>query len=248
MKSRSQSIAKSIAWVPVLLLACALLVHGADYMKGLDEAHPMIVGKKAGVVRVLAELQPDAFRGGWFTWTPGHHAVVWRGGKKASEALLAAYVSDADFHDAMVSIGAKPGNNMTSAAWEERKDKNSTAPDTRVEGSPVEASVWWAGLSQPLPVSALFNDPSGRGIDLRFGGNKELIPVWRSGCILCLQSCPGGKVSNHAYTIRDYVNGKGRFTLNTANVPEGRRRAVVIFRLRKHGSAGHPTSPAPADR
>lgn len=219
--------------VPVLVLVAACLAHGTDYMKGLSEDRPMIADKTAGEIRVLAELQPNSFVPGWFTQTPGHHAVVWRGGKKASEALLAAYVSDADFYDAMVSIGAKPGNNLTSAAWEERKNKSSTAPETRVEGSPVEASVWWAGLSEPLPVSALFNDPNGRGIDLRFGGNKALIPVWRSGCILCLQSCPGGKVSNHSYTIRDYVNGKGIFTLNRNNVPEGRRKAVVIFRLKK---------------
>ncbi len=233
MQSNAHSPATSPAWALVLFLTTAFAVHGADYMKGLDESHPMIADKKTGEIRVLAELQPDAFKGGWLTSTPGHHAVVWKGGKKASEALLSAYVSDADFYDAMVSIGAKPGNNLTSAAWEERKDKKSTAPDTRVEGSPVEASVWWPGLSQPLPVSALFNDPSGKGIDFRFGGNKALIPVWRSGCILCLQSCPGGKVSNHSYTIRDYVNGKATFTLNTKNVPEGRRKAVVIFRLKK---------------
>ncbi len=204
-----------------------------DYFEGLSEEHPMVVEKEAGQIRLLAVLQPAAFGNGWFTRLPGHHAVTWKGGKKADEALLVAFTSDANLFDAMISIGAKPGNNLSQAVWDERKNRNSKAPETRVEGSPVDVRVWWDGLSEPLPLEKLLKDPGGKGVDLRFGGQKDLIPVWKSGCIVCLQSCPGAKISNHAYTIRDYVDGRATFTVNESIVPAGKRRAVVILRLRK---------------
>jgi hypothetical protein len=199
---------------------------------GLDEKHPLQVDAKAGEVRLFAELQPAAFSGGWLKSTPNYHAVVWKGGGAAGEALLASYADDASFHDAMVSIGAVPGNNLTMAAWNDRKDPASRAPDTRVEGSLVDVFVWWDGLSSPLPLADLLTDSAGKGIDMRFGGNKALIPEWHSGCIACLYSCPGGKVSNHSYTIRDYVKGTTKFSVNWNVVPKGNRQAVVIFRRR----------------
>jgi hypothetical protein len=205
----------------------------ADPMTGLDESHPISVDRNAKEVRILAELQPKAFSGGLLASTPGHHAVTWKHGKKGSVALLSATVSDTEFHDAMISIGAKPGNNLTQATWDDRNDSSSAAPDTRVAGSPVDVSVWWQGLESPVPLASLFNDPGGKGVDLRFGGQKALIPIWKSGCIVCLQSCPGAKVSNRSYTIRDYAQGKATFTLNEKNVPPGNRPAVVIFQLKE---------------
>jgi len=199
---------------------------------GLSDTVPMVVDKTSREIRVLADLQPAAFAPGWFKQLPGHHAVTWKGGKKASEALLSAYVDDSAFYDAMISLGAKPGNNLPQAVWDERNDPNSALPATRVEGSRVEVSVWWEGLPKPVALHELVRDPSGKGVDLRFGGQKDLIPVWRSGCIVCLQSCPGAKISNHAYTIRDYVEGKAAFTASPAVVPDGVRKAVVIFRLK----------------
>jgi hypothetical protein len=101
----------------------------------------------------------------------------------------------------------------------------------RVEGDPVLASIWWEGLKDPLPLPALLHNPSDKAVDLRFGGHKSLIPVWKSGCIICMQSCPGAKISNRSRTFRDYVNGKAMFAVNEAVVPKGKRKAVVILRL-----------------
>jgi hypothetical protein len=219
--------------VILVLLPIGIVLSAEYYLKGLSEKTPMIVDKQAGEIRLLAVLQPKAFGKGWFKQLPGHHAVTWKGGKKADEALLATYTSDSEVYDAMISIGAKPGNNLTQAVWDERKDEDSKAPETRVEGSPVDVLVWWEGLPEPLPLTELLKDPGTKGIDLRFGGNKALIPIWKSGCIVCLQSCPGAKISNHQYTIRDYVQGRATFTVNISTVPKGERKAVVFIRLRK---------------
>lgn len=197
---------------------------------GLDPDRPLRIDREKSEVRILCELQPDRFSGGWIKSTPGYHAVVWKRGGAASEALLASYADDASLYNALVGIGAVPGNNLTMAAWNERKNPRSTAPDMRVEGTPVEVLVLWEGLPSPIPLRELLLDSGGRGIDMRFGGNKALIPEWHSGCIACLYSCPGGKVSNHAYTIRDYVKGATTFSVNWSRVPKGTRRAVVIFR------------------
>ena len=220
--------------VTMFALVALYTVNGfsADYLHGLSDATPMIVDKEAKEIRLLATLQPKAFETGWFKQLPGHHAVTWKDGRKGHEALLATIASDTQVYDGMIAIGAKPGDNLTQAVWDERKNEKSKAPETRVEGSPVAVSVWWEGLPDALPLDELVKDPRGKEIDLRFGGNKALIPVWKSGCIVCLQSCPGGKISNRNCTIRDYVQGKGTFTVNRSVVPEGTRKAVVIIRLR----------------
>lgn len=217
--------------IVALLVANATFSLAFDYMKGLSEKSPMIVDREAREIRLLATLEPKAFGKGWFKQLPGHHAVTWRGGRKSHEALLVTFTSDTEVHDALISLGARPGNNLTQEVWDERKNRRSRAPETRVEGDPVAAFVWWEGLKDPLPLSALLHNPTGKEIDLRFGGQKSLIPVWKSGCIVCMQSCPGGKISNHSCTIRDYVDGKATFEVNEAVVPQGKRRAVVILRL-----------------
>jgi hypothetical protein len=222
-----------ITLVILVLLPIGIALSAGDYFKGLSEKNPMIVDKQAGEIRLLATLQPEAFGKCWFKQLPGHHAVTWKGGKKADEALLATFACDSDVYDAMISIGAKPGNNLTQEVWDERKNEDSKAPDTRVEGSPVDVFVWWEGLPEPVPLAKLVKDPGTKGIDLRFGGNKALIPIWKSGCIVCLQSCPGAKISNHQYTIRDYVQGRATFTVDASIVPKGERKAVVFIRLRK---------------
>ncbi len=157
--------------------------------------------------------------------------------RAANEALLTAYADDNSFYDAMISIGAVPGNNLTMAAWNDRKDKNSTAPDARVKGTPVRVFVWWPDLPSPLPLQDLFVDSGGHGIDMRFGGNQTLIPEWHSGCIACLYSCPGGKVSNHAYTIRDYVREPANFSVNYSKVPKKRHKSCGDFQASERRDA-----------
>ena len=221
-------------YAQILLLTVAPSIACAQKFRPfvLDRSRPLQIDTSGGEVRILAELQPEKFSGGWLASTPNYHAVVWKDGGAASEAFLTSPVSDTDLYDAMLAIGAVPGNNLTMAAWKDRKDPASTAPDQRVEGTPVQVLVWWEGLAAPLPLKDLLLDSGGRGIDMRFGGNKALIPEWHSGCIACLYSCPGGKVSNHAYTIRDYVSGTTKFDVNWSNVPKGTRQALVIFRKR----------------
>jgi len=217
--------------IAVVLLATQTGISLAfDPMQGLSEKTPMIVDRNAREIRLLATLQPEAFGPGRLKQLPGHHAVTWSGGRKSHEALLVTFSSDTEVHDALITLGARPGNNLTQEVWDERNNPKSRAPETRVGGDSVVALVWWEGLKDPLPLSALFHNPSSTEVDLRFGGHKSLIPVWKSGCVICMQSCPGGKISNRSCTFRDYVVGNATFTVNDAVVPKGKRKAVVILR------------------
>ncbi|RMD94439.1 MAG: hypothetical protein D6814_14525 [Calditrichaeota bacterium] len=224
----------ALAFIAILMLGSS---PQSNLLRGLDKKHPMQIDKAAKEIRILAEFQPGAFSG-FLKWTPNYHAVVWKKGKAAREALFAAYIDDLSFYDALQEIGAVPGNNLTQATWDERKNPKSHAPDTRIAGTPVELWVWWPRLTRPIPFDSLLLDPGGRGLDLRFGGNKALIPKWKSGCIVCLYSCPGSKVGNHAYTVRDYVKGTTHFQVNKKIAPRKKTTAVLIFRLGSGANTG----------
>jgi hypothetical protein len=166
---------------------------------------------------------------GWFM--SGYHAIVWKDGRAARFALLAADVSDVEVLDALERLGAKPGNNVPMAAWDDRKNGSNPAPDTVIAGPPVEILLRLPGRSNLVPLGAILEDPGGRGLTMRFGGNRDNIPKWMSGCIVCLYSCPGSKVGNAAYTVRDYVDGRTKFRVRDDLLPADGTRIGVVLRL-----------------
>lgn len=161
----------------------------------------------------------------------GYHAVVWRGGRAAGAALFQAEVTDLQVLDALESLGAEPGNALTQATWSERNDPGSPAPDRVLAGPAVEVLVELPGEDAPLPLGEILSDPGGRGLAMRFGGHRELIPQWRSGCVVCLYSCPGSKVGNARYTVRDWVQGATRFTVRPGILPPDGTTVQVLLRL-----------------
>jgi hypothetical protein len=180
-------------------------------------------------IEFAATVHARAFDGTWSM--PGYHAIVAKGGRSAHAALLEADVSDTEVLDALEELGAKPGNNVPMEAWEKRRDRASRAPDTVMEGPSVEVLLRLPGRDGLVPLADVLRDPGGRGLDLRFGGNRANIPKWRSGCIVCLYSCPGAKVGNARYTVRDYVEGATRFTARDGALPPDGTRIGVVLRL-----------------
>lgn len=192
---------------------------------------PLVVDSLQREVRVLAKYQPGKFSG-FLRFVPNYHLLVWDDGRAAREALFATPVPDTALIAALAQLGAVPGNNLTMDAWNKRKDAQHPAPQTKITGTPVEIWVWWKNLSAPQPLAELLNDPGGRGLDFRFGGNKDLIQHWHSGCLVCLYSCPGSKVGNAAYTVRDYATGATKFTPRAERLPKANSEVVLIFRVR----------------
>jgi hypothetical protein len=163
---------------------------------------------------------------------PGYHLIVWKNGKAAGASLFRAEVSDVEVLDALERLGAKPGNALPMAAWEKRDDPHAHAPGQVIQGPPVDILVRIPGRKKPLALADFLEDPGGKGFDMRLGGHRANIPKWLSGCIVCLYSCPGSKVGNARYTVRDYERGATRFRVKPGALPKDGTRVTIVFRLR----------------
>ncbi len=185
-------------------------------------------------VELTAFVDAGPFDGGWMM--PGYHALVWTGGRAAHAALLRTDVSDRRVLAALRSLGARPGDNVPMAAWDERENPGSAAPDTVIAGPPVAVLLRLPGRADLVPLEAVLVDPGGRGLDLRLGGHEANIPRWKSGCIVCLYSCPGSKIGNARYTERDYVRGATRFRARRDILgKDGTSVGIVLRLLRDRG-------------
>src|SRR6266542_1981965 len=211
------------------LLAGAGMILLAVAGRGEEKSGGRVTVRQPDEIEFAATVHAKAFEGGWFM--PGYHAIVWKGGHAARAALLVADVSDTQVLDALEALGAKPGNNVTMDAWEERRNPKNPAPDTVIAGPAVEILLRLPGHSEPVPLAAVLEDPAGRGLAMRFGGHRANIPKWKSGCLVCLYSCPGSKVGNARYTVRDYVRDTTRFRVKKGALPPDGTRIRVIFRL-----------------
>ena len=200
-----------VAGAGLILVAAA---GGAERSRG---------GSSSGVpneIEFTAIVNAKPFDSG--STMPGYHAVVWKGGRTAHAALLQAEVSDTQVLDALKSLRAMPGNNLPMEAWEERKNPKDPAPDTVIAGPAVEVLLRLPARADLVPLASVLEDRGGRGLEMRFGGNAANIPKWKSGCIVCLYSCPGSKIGNARYTVRDYTKDVTRFRAKPGGPAAGR--------------------------
>ncbi len=168
--------------------------------------------------------------GGLIGFVPNYHFLVWDDGRASHEALFTTTVSDSQFVAALMKISATPGNNLSLDAWDKRHDAKHPAPQMRITGTPIKISILWEKANKEIAVSELLDDSDGKGFDFRFGGNLEHQHHWHSGCVVCLYSCPGSKVGNAAYTIRDYMTNEKRFKIKDGSWPPAGSKATIIFR------------------
>jgi hypothetical protein len=162
---------------------------------------------------------------------PGYHYVVWGEGKAGAAALFQTAVSDVQVIDALRSLGAEPGDALGMDTWEERRDPGSPAPDKIIQGPGVEVLVRVPGRPGLLSMEQVLLDPGGRGFEMRFGGHRANIHQWHSGCIVCLYSCPGSKVGNARYTVRDFVKETTRFRVRPGVLPPDGTEVAILLRL-----------------
>lgn len=134
-------------------------------------------------VLVYAEVNPKSLN-----QSNPHWGVVYQGGKLNDQAILRAFCTPQEFHDALLQIGAKPGNNLTLRSSGEV-----------IGGDELLVSVTWPGLSRSLGLTDVLEDSSGKGFRIRFGGNRQRAVEEQTGCVTCLESCPVGITSNAAY-------------------------------------------------
>lgn len=187
----------------------------------------LVVDPEARTVSFPAVVRSEAFQA---SLPPDHqyHAVVHEDGGAAGKALFTTPVSDTEIARALRALGAEDGGGVPMAAWQLRWVPVVPQPASRVSGSPITVTVHWEGASSPQPLIRLLEDPGGRGIDMRFGGNESHEGDWHSGCILCLFSCPGGVISNAAYSIRDHQRAVTTFDPSDRLPPDGTPVTITL--------------------
>ena len=189
----------------------------------------LVIDRAQREVRIRATVQPDAMDR--MFGVKGHHAVVWKGGKSQRWALFVADASDRDVRAALDSLGARRGENLTPDSWNAREDAKNPEPDKRVEGSRIGVYIEWSGKRMPLSRVIEEKRSVQPRLDFRYGGNERWQKQFQSGCIVCLYSCPGGAIGNHAHPIRDYVRDGVVYASVPERLPPAGTRVTIVLKV-----------------
>lgn len=181
----------------------------------ISQSNPIVIDKEAKTVKVYTEVN------GKYFVEPTRHGVVFKDGSNGNKSVLKAWGNQIDFYNALIAIGAKPGNNL-------KLDSVGVA----VEGDSLDVSVTWAGAGKEIPFGDAILDSTQKKFDIRFGGNQENARAKNTGCILCLDSCPVGITSNAAHPTKDFDNKVAEFRGNKDVLPADGTPVVVTFKLK----------------
>ena len=212
---RPLSIVAVVQAFSLVFITCSLAT-ASDQLEGLTKANPIMVDQAKETVSLLAEIN------GKYFYTPTRHALVFEGGSNGNKSVFRALVNVGPFHNALVEVGAKAGENMTL----QNKEK------THVQGDILLVTVTWEGADREYDLDEVITDSNGKPLVMRFGGNLPAALKKRTGCLLCLDSCPVGVVSNFTYTY-GAVEKRGEVTfMGNGNVlpPDG---SLVVIKLKK---------------
>ncbi|MEN6465962.1 MAG: YdjY domain-containing protein [Syntrophaceae bacterium] len=147
------------------------------------KAKPLFIDAKRRTVKMYAEVSLRHL-----TETTPHWGIGCHTGKYADKFILVSPAEPLDFHDALVRIGARPGNNLALDSYGQF-----------VSGDRLNVTASWPGLKKPFDISDIFADAAGKGYQIRFGGNRAAAEKMKTGCLTCLESCPISISSNAVY-------------------------------------------------
>lgn len=203
----------------LFLFFCLSNAIGQQTEKYPTKENPLIINEKTKTVMIYTEINEMNVHQYNVHW-----GVVFKGGRFQDRAILRAYANHLDFHDALIKIGAKPGNNL-----------NKDTIGHFVDGDTLDIKATWPGLGKELPLNEIFEDTTGKGFHIKFGGNRKASEEQNTGCITCLESCWISISSNSKYpqthAFKRFVNPNSKFK-GKANVLSGEGKPVIlIYRL-----------------
>ncbi len=151
----------------------------------LTKEKPISVDEKERSVSVLAQVN------GKYFYQTTRHGLVYAGGSNGDKSLFRSFAREQDFYDALIKLGFKAGNNMTKE----------NAAKTFVQGDPLDVTITWEGAKKVYSLDEVITDSNRKPFQIRFGGNQKNAQQFKTGCLLCLDSCPVGITSNANYTM-----------------------------------------------
>jgi hypothetical protein len=192
--------------------------HASSDLAGLTVDSPIKADIKGKSVSFLAKVN------GKYLVQPTRHAAVFSDGKFGDKSVFSGLVDPKTFYDKLVMVGFKPGDNMTM----DNKEK------TFVEGDAFDVSVTWKGAKRSYGIDEVIKDSNGKPITIRFGGNLKNATEKKTGCLICLDSCPVGVTSNAAYTYGAVESRKEvGFTGNKDLLPPDGSLVVITLKAKK---------------
>lgn len=228
MKDRTMSQHYSVSWKKGLAALCLLAVaglSGCDQKEnaaakveydGLSNSQPLRVDANNHTVTMLVQIN------GRFLTDDTRHGIVFKDGSNGHKSLFMGYATPKAFYEALKEAGGTPGENMTM-------DNKET---THVTGSKLDISVNWQGAAKAYSFDEVIVDSNGKKLDMRFGGNLTAAEEKKTGCLVCLDSCPVGIVSNATYTYGAVEKrGEVKFKGNASVLPADNTLATVTFKI-----------------
>ncbi len=228
MKDRTMLQHYSVSWKKGLAALCLLAVaglSGCDQKEnaaakveydGLSNSQPLRVDANNHTVTMLVQIN------GRFLTDDTRHGIVFKDGSNGHKSLFMGYATPKAFYEALKEAGGTPGENMTM-------DNKET---THVTGSKLDISVNWQGAAKAYSFDEVIVDSNGKKLDMRFGGNLTAAEEKKTGCLVCLDSCPVGIVSNATYTYGAVEKrGEVKFKGNASVLPADNTPATVTFKI-----------------
>lgn len=186
---------------------------------GLSEDAPMVVDKDAGAIYYLAQVN-----GEYFTM-PTRHGIVYKAGSNGEKAVLRGLGDEKELYKAMDGLGWAHGDNLTAEDM-----KAAPGEGKAIEGDQLDITIAWDG-HDPIPFGDAIKASDGAfKADWRFGGNLKSAEKNNTGCVVCLDSCPTGIISDAAYPTGTFNNGTTTFTGNSEVLPADGTAIYVTFK------------------
>ncbi|WP_157151546.1 YdjY domain-containing protein [Brachyspira sp. SAP_772] len=218
------------ACLSVMLISCGNQASNASSNSQLTNSIGSAILRDNGAEPVIInadkkEIIIEAIvNGKYFTNPSRHHGIVFEGGKYGDRAVLIGLSDEREVYQALIDIGAIAGNNL--------KLEEYTKVSKNVDGQQLDVYVTWDGLGKEIPFAEIIKSDDVRDMDIRFGGNFEAAKDNRTGCILCLDSCPIAITSDAAYATAELENKKIDKFIREDILPKDGERVSVIFRIK----------------
>jgi hypothetical protein len=186
----------------------------ADWPK---KEKPLVIDSAKRIVKMYTEISLKHL-----SETTAHWGIGCMTGKYADKFILISPAEPLDFHDALVRVGARPGNNLALDSY-----------GKFVDGDELIVTAQWLGLKKPVGIGDIFYDQTGKGFLVRFGGNRTTATEKKTGCLTCLESCPISITSNAVYPnisgAQRMIKPNSRFRGKPEILPQKDSFPVVVY-------------------
>lgn len=212
---------KAVNFILAFFLVINITVLKAHSIQLPTKENPLIIDEKNKQVMIYTEVNEMNVH-----QTNVHWGVVFIGGKFQDRAILRSYAHHLAFHDTLLKIGAKPGNNL-----------NKNTIGQYVQGDSLEIKAIIPPSMNEYSLNEIFYDEVGKGFNIKFGGNRKASEENNTGCITCLESCWISISSNANYpqtgSIKRFINPNSRFKGKADVLPSDGKPVILVYRLKK---------------